>query len=371
MRQRYYAGALLFLFGCPRSPVVEVQPPVLVAMVNPCLENSPESKTKLLSNYSSSDLVLDESYFYWVEQDSDSRGMHRILRVPKAGGTPIVLSEFDYTHAVSSITIDERCLYSTTSHIIEASSKIWAQSKAGGPIFLLANLPDTRIGPLLVDESNLYWSSRPGYFQEKLPVTLMKMAKTGGEPTTLATLDGDSDLSLIADDDNLYWRDTTAGKIETWTIKKIAKKGGTPVTLASAQTFSMAIDEESVYWADVRDGGSVMRVSKDGGPTTMLAKDQGGAPYLVVDSANLYWWSSTILNTSEGWPRLYQLVKASKNGENPSIIASKTQPKDSFSLFSDNDGFYWVSIGNPKNQSKMTKFSKMGGETTTIKIGSK
>jgi hypothetical protein len=200
------------------------------------------------------DLAVDATSVYWASWDNTSA---RVMKVPIAGGKASALAT-SRQHP-SSLVAGSGGVYwtswgadSSISDTIGGDGAITRAPTRGGPPVELASLQP---GPhyLAVDATSVYWNnvgpkSRPG---------LMKAPIAGGTVTTMAAPIHATDLAV--DGARLYWTDYEAGAVMSVSID-----GGTPTVVADRQRDpnAIALDGTSIYWANLGDGGAILKVAK-------------------------------------------------------------------------------------------------------------
>jgi hypothetical protein len=120
--------------------------------------------------------------------------------------------------------------------------------------------------------------------------SILSVLWTGGTPAVLAS-NQDFPTDVTSDSDYVYW--VNRGYVtQTLSVNRIPIAGGVPSVLATSTSSictSVAVDRNSVYYAD-NDTGALMRMAKDGTGKTMLAATVcPGLHGLVVDSTSVYW----------------------------------------------------------------------------------
>jgi hypothetical protein len=83
-------------------------------------------------------------------------------------------------------------------------------------------------------------------------------------------------------------------------VLKAPIAGGDTVVLATGQSrpATLALDEDTVYWAN-SGVGAVMKVAKTGGDPVVVADNEEGAWAVAVDANNVYWTTAKAM-TAEG-----------------------------------------------------------------------
>jgi hypothetical protein len=119
-----------------------------------------------------------------------------------------------------------------------------------------------------------------------------KVPKTGGSVTTLASVAWGWEIAI--DETHVYF--TTGGPENppaglTGSLQRVAKTGGAATRLATmtTQPGSIALDAESVYFAD-KEGQTVSRLDKSApGAPELIAISQAGPDSIAIDGDNLFW----------------------------------------------------------------------------------
>lgn len=185
--------------------------------------------------------------------------------------------------APTFLALDETHVYWSTKSAIRRAPRL------GGAAETLADAQPVPMG-LAVDDSYVYWADHddPG---------IRRVAKAGGPWVVLAAdIDGGGAFSMVVlDETHLYAR----GGCEK--IVRMSKSGGPaePLVQVDGCIGSIAIDEQSVYFAAGGAPGAILRVPKQGGPAQVLAPAEvgasgysGGAPGIAVDAERVVWMSS-------------------------------------------------------------------------------
>jgi len=142
-------------------------------------------------------ITLDNANVYWTETGSatGTGSFDRVMKAPKAGGTPTVIAS--------------------------------AQ-----------NFP----ADIAVDANNVYWTNNGNG-------TVMMAPLAGGTPTVIAS--GQTfPFGIAVDQTSVYW--TNNGTSSGGTVMKAPISGGAATIIASGQNFPLAIavDQTSVYWTN-------------------------------------------------------------------------------------------------------------------------
>jgi len=102
-------------------------------------------------------------------------------------------------------------------------------------------------------------------------------------PTPLVPATGGTPFSLAVDAESVYWADGGA-------VKKVPVAGGSPVVLASAQNqaFGIVVDANHVYWSSYGDG-TINRANLDGSEAAPVATGQRHPYTMAADDLAVYW----------------------------------------------------------------------------------
>jgi hypothetical protein len=116
-------------------------------------------------------------------------------------------------------------------------------------------------------------------------------------------------FGIAVDGQSVYWADNYGSK----SVQKVGLCGGTPVTLAGGYgAMSMAIDATSVYWSTA---DAVWKTPLSGGISTTLASAQIGPGAITLGGSYVYWMNFSAAN--EG-----TLVKLPRSGGTPVTVLS-------------------------------------------------
>jgi hypothetical protein len=99
---------------------------------------------------------------------------------------------------------------------------------------------------------------------------------------------------------------------------------------------SLAVDDTSIYWVSLCNGGSINSISKTTGVRTVLVSSEPQAWAIAIDSDSVY------------WEHVDTIVKVAKSGGTPIVLASGVaspdgQPK---TLLVDDLAVYWSNAGD-------------------------
>jgi hypothetical protein len=176
--------------------------------------------------------------------------------------------------------------------------------------------------------------------------TLVAFGADGGAPRTLATLDAPAQGMALASD--ALW--VTAGHA----VEKVPLTGGTPVVLASgfARPRAVAADGRSVFVVDVEAGGgglthasSILRVPAAGGDRAPLGRSEGEVTNVALDDDTVYW-----ADRLEG-----SIVAVPKRGGSPRLLASDRGLPGAIAV--DADTLFWIE----KRSESLWAIPKAGG----------
>jgi hypothetical protein len=254
-------------------------------------------------------LVADETALYWGSMAEGGS----IRRIDKLGGEPLSLATG--VTDPNTLVVDRDAVYFT------ADNGVGSVPIAGGPATLLAGLPPSGGLPwqLAQDDAALYWTL---FFVDQV----MTVPKQGGAATVVSTGLGGNGVGIAVDDGWVYW--TSSGPD---VIQRALKTGGDPIFLAADYAWSMALDDDRIYYGTgCVDCGQVRALDKHGGAPEALSEID--SPHgLALDETSVYWaWSGV----NGGGIR-----KVSKSGGE--IVELAVAP-DAFMVAVDETCVYWL-----------------------------
>jgi hypothetical protein len=188
---------------------------------------------------------------------------------------------------VYAATADETHLY--YAHTGSGTSQLYRYTLDGSaPSESLGAVPLGWLSAMQVDGDRLYLVSQDGI--GAIPVA-------GGDVVVLTPEYGDdlfltpraTDRGMAVDATHVYWPAGTA-------VSRVDKATPGPVTVVASwqnRPTSVAVDADSVYWAEYGDGGAsngaIKMAPKGGGAVTVLAAGQNEPSGIAVDGAAVYW----------------------------------------------------------------------------------
>ncbi len=176
-------------------------------------------------------IAVDEQYLYALLEDADT-GDFTLRRIPKAGGTPVILAAGVDPESPKLFGFNARATL-----VAHRGTVIWAHEGLYGPeghVRYVQMAASDRPATTLVYEPDDIPTQIPGLFEQ---------------------------AAIALDDEYAYW--TT----QTGFVKRIRLCGGEPEILASNQDqpIAIAVDDNAVYWLNhgTKPGtGTVMRMRK-------------------------------------------------------------------------------------------------------------
>lgn len=213
--------------------------------------------------------------------------------------------------------------------------------KAGGKLERLFDMPGMVM--YAVDEEHVYWLRHDGDDHPILGAVLRAPLAPGGRAEVLAR--GEREPSCLAlDGTHVHWctndvaalfddEDDEDGKVrEPLAIRRVSKGGGAiDCVVSGAHAWSIAVDDERVWWAD-HELSAIMSAPKAGGPASTRLRVRGSSSCLHAVGPDLFWTTSAELN-GPAW-----IVTAPKRG-GPARLLAETDL--SFTLWADALGPCW------------------------------
>ena len=168
-------------------------------------------------------IAVNAASVFWVNDGGGVLGEGTVMSVPLGGGALVTISTQhnpDGSGPSGGIAVDSESVYwgyegqSVDAGPFISGALLRAPSGGGATITLASGLIGLPVA-ILVDTTNLYWTSRPAYPDTNLPVGGMTMPLAGGTPTPLVPDLGDNSLkgnpsAFAMDATNLCWGSGTA-----------------------------------------------------------------------------------------------------------------------------------------------------------------
>lgn len=199
---------------------------------------------------------------------------------------------------------------------------------------------------LALDDTNVYFVDYNGGGVFRVP-------KTGGTATTLAT--GQKSVRIAVDDTHVYWTNEQGSQ-----ISRVPKQGGaTQVVTNQANTpFTFTLSDSTVYYAELRAGGSVGSVAKTGGAApTPLATGENWPFEVALTGTHLYW---TELANNAGVRRV-----ALAGGPAETVITGLNNPT---AVVQDGINLYIAVFGTGGSKGQVLSLSLQGSTLTPLAI---
>jgi hypothetical protein len=240
-------------------------------------------------NYPAS-MALSGDALFLITYDSPSNqgSAGQILKVPLAGGAPVVLASGQlYPNGIAA---------NATSVYWTSGDAVKSMPVGGGPVTVIATGQDGAASVVL-DATSVYWgNSRDG--------RVMKAPLGGGAATTLFAPGATGVTSIqhvTVDAESVYWSaDVDIGAPSVvGAVMKAPIDGGAPTTLATGLFIvgTVAVDAENVYWTDIatpladgtQDPGKVQKQRIDGSSGTVTIATPLLPRVVAVDATTVYW----------------------------------------------------------------------------------
>jgi hypothetical protein len=219
------------------------------------------------------DLAIDDSFVYFVEDDSDEG---TVKKVAKTGGNVTTLAS--NLAEPLAIAVDSTHVYWLERNN-GSNGRLAKVSKNGGNVTDLSTDLHNAQNHLAIAGNFLYFGDGKGGGGG----VIKKVGINGG---TTIIVEGNGLLNLntaIAVDNGLVYFKNDYDK-----VLRVSVSGGDVTELGSGEPSGLAIGDSWIYWTEYSNG-NVMRMPKNGGPGINLAKNSYGAGDLVLDGNYLYW----------------------------------------------------------------------------------
>jgi hypothetical protein len=158
--------------------------------------------------------------------------------------------------------------------------------------------------------------------------TILRVPATGSDRVVLGRSEGEV-TNVAIDDDTVYWADRLEG-----TIVAVAKAGGAPRVLASDRGLpgAIAADADTLYWVEKRSE-SLWAMPKAGGAPRQLTQDFAGFANVVVAATAVAWTNEAAVDGS------FRVLSVAKTGGDVALVS---QPVDSIdALATDGTRLFW------------------------------
>jgi hypothetical protein len=277
-----------------------------------------------------------------------SDACYELVRVPKAGGKPVVLRRARDATLIGHVFVDATYLYWSEGTI--GDWKMLRQPKTGGAISTVAK--GSLRGPLVRAPEGFY-----GVVDEGLVALPDQKA-----PQLLAPKWSALDVAYAGG--ALYW--TESGPAGSSIIKTQHVPGGTPAVLAMNQPNATvpAIANGTLYWSNINvppaGGAQIVGMPLDGGvPQVLVPTSHALFPWaLAVDASWLYWtqWSVGAVG--------YSLFRAPATGGDAQLLgvaptlAMNRDNRDHIAL--DATNVYWNA------RQSVARVAKTGGDVEEL-----
>jgi hypothetical protein len=278
---------------------------------------------------STSDIVIDGDYVYWVNSSLNA-SPYAIIKTPIAGGDSIVLTET--SEPIAAIAGDAENVYWEELRFqnpVDSRNAILKLPKIGGTPTVVVEGFTYLQGNLVVANDEIIFADDYSASTVSYKYRIMKVSVSGGNVTTLADINSfpieDYIRKIATDGIDIYWADKLS-------VNKVPVNGGTTAKLADAdaETFAiidLAVNNDTVFWTELpvltSQGGPLKYVSKVGGTVKTLFQDKVTPFMLGINSAFIIWIEGFggALDLVSPWG-LERITKMSLSGGSPTTIVS-------------------------------------------------
>jgi hypothetical protein len=247
-------------------------------------------------------LVVDSRYVYWLDT-----GQGSVRKAPVEGGSVVTLSSNGTRQGDDWIAVDSENVYWSVT-----TSRIFKTAIEGGAETTVVPFRDGRgtIWQFAVNRDALFWIEGSGVGND----SVMRVGKDGGTPTQLAAIENPT--AIAVDEQSVYWAEApsvgTCPTLDCQSVNKVAGSGGQAVVLAPSGgvVSSLTFDATHVYW--LSDARTVTRVSKHGGAAESV-RGPADATTFAVDTSGVYWsdWNGSVWVAMPGAPSLRIIAQSS------------------------------------------------------------
>lgn len=289
-----------------------------------------------------SNLAADDTSIYVSTSAAPMDGS--ILKVPKMGGSPVLLARGQflggYSHALAIDSVHAYFVAVVVTDTGVTNTIMTVPTAGGSPQPLVPNL--TSVYSFTLDSANLYWT-------EPQTGSVMKASKAGGSPLTLIT--GQAEPSVLAvDSTHVYWINRFGG------LSRMGLDGSNPSMLGTIAADSgpvLAIDATNVYWGM---NGYLQVVPKAGGQHVTLLPDYGTVGSdIATDGGMVYWLESGTCGDSSCNADGTVMKMPGAGGPQTVVASGLTQPA---ALILDQGYVYWIDRGTGASDGAVRRIAK-------------
>jgi hypothetical protein len=235
-------------------------------------------------------VAIEESLFWIVAGDPARRGPHEVVELPLAGGKP---KHVGRASPSTGLAVGGTSLFFADG---QREARIARRSLGGGALEPVAEHGEEGIEAVAVDSARVFWVA-PGRVDTG---SIVAAPIGGGAVTELAHSVGFQTIAGIASDGaHLYFCDGgNAAANRRAAVRRVPVGGGTAETIATGfprdgRPWRPAVDATHVYWlvtGTPPNGHALMRAPKAGGPVTVLVRGEAAYGYhLALDTSSVYW----------------------------------------------------------------------------------
>jgi hypothetical protein len=226
---------------------------------------------------------------------------YRLVRVPKAGGAPAILSA---GHLIGHVFVDDRYVYWSEGEI--GAWQLMRMDKLHGTFAEPMGRGAFRVSLLRAEHSTF------GIFDEGL-------VELQDQKAARVLVPGERGGDVTMDEAHLYWLSYGAGN--SLSVRRTARGASTPApgTLANGGNAAsyLALRDGQLYWANLErlsSGGHILRMPASGASEPVEVVATPSAPWaLAVDDSHVYW--------SEWQAGGYAVARAPRQGGAPSPVS--------------------------------------------------
>jgi len=235
------------------------------------------------------DLAIDSEYIYWVNYQDG-----KLQRLPKVGGTPLLLARFSQ-YAAHYLDVDGSYVY-----VDDGDDRIVRIPKGGGAPEVLT---EAQFNPhsLRVDGSGVYWLT--GTVLVGSEGGVIKTALTGGGTQTLTKGKYIGPGALTLDADSVYFSimgQLGEGQGSVYRVRKTGDMPEVPIAgVALTAPFALTVVGLDLFvttGASTGQKGSILRFPKNAvgvPPSASIVDNQLGLIGLTNDGQSLFWLVTT------------------------------------------------------------------------------
>lgn len=297
-------------------------------------------------------ILVDNTSIYWYDYDSSQGNTGGgIKSMPKSGGTEKVLASG--LGGINGFDIDDTHLYWIEFDIDTGDGFVKKVDKESGEVTVLAQgfpqQPDGTDSPYnIFSPASMALDTDLVCFGEEVGGSALRcVSKNGGAVEDFGRGKGFIPQSMALDNSYFYILDTQSNGL----VLRLSRTDAGLDTLTSGFSTtqglsSLLLDNETLYWVEIKDAGQVFALPATGGAFSVVGENLTNPRVVLTDVSSIYYVAGN------------GVFKASKNGGTPERAVTCSNIPTSFYIAMDESSLYIVDASTEPNSGKILKSPK-------------